>query len=141
MVLIKRSEKMLINDILTNPWHIFNDVDEETKEEFELSNILVDIACKIFNFRLDNNMTQKDLANKLEITQAMVSKLESGEYNPSIEFLFKISKKLGWRFELTFEEKYTDIIIQYNMEDERQILNEADVKNIEKLEFLEGLAS
>ena len=141
MVLIKRSEKMLINDILTNPWHIFNDVDEETKEEFELSNILVDIACKIFNFRLDNNMTQKDLANKLEITQAMVSKLESGEYNPSIEFLFKISKKLGWKFELTFEEKYTDIIIQYNMEDERQILNEADVKNIEKLEFLEGLAS
>ena len=132
---------MLINDILTNPWHIFNDVDEETKEEFELSNILVDIACKIFNFRLDNNMTQKDLANKLEITQAMVSKLESGEYNPSIEFLFKISKKLGWKFELTFEEKYTDIIIQYNMEDERQILNEADVKNIEKLEFLEGLAS
>ena len=141
MVLIKRSEKMLINDILTNPWHIFNDVDEETKEEFELSNILVDIACKIFNFRLDNNMTQKDLANKLEITQAMVSKLESGEYNPSIEFLFKISKKLGWKFELTFEEKYTDIIIQYNMEDERQILNEADVKNIEKLEFLERLAS
>ena len=141
MVLIKRSEKMLINDILTNPWHIFNDVDEETKEEFELSNILVDIACKIFNFRLDNNMTQKDLANKLEITQAMVSKLESGEYNPSIEFLFKISKKLGWKFELTFEEKYTDIIIQYNIENEWQTLNEADVKNSEKLEFLEGLAS
>ena len=132
---------MLINDILTNPWHIFNDVDEKIKQEFELSNILVDIACKIFNFRLDNNMTQKDLANKLEITQAMVSKLESGEYNPSIEFLFKISKKLGWRFELTFEEKYTDIIIQYNIENEWQTLNEADVKNSEKLEFLEGLAS
>lgn len=85
---------MLINDILKNPWDIFNDVDEETKQEFELSNMLVDIACKIINYRLDNDMTQKDLANKLEITQAMVSKLESGEYNPSIEFLFKISKKL-----------------------------------------------
>ncbi|MFA5528680.1 MAG: helix-turn-helix transcriptional regulator [Peptostreptococcales bacterium] len=87
-----------------NPWDIFNDVDKETKQEFELSNILVDIACKIINYRLDNDMTQKDLANKLEITQAMVSKLESGEYNPSIEFLFKISKKLDWKFELTFEE-------------------------------------
>ncbi|HHX57012.1 MAG TPA: helix-turn-helix transcriptional regulator [Clostridiales bacterium] len=95
---------MLINDILENPWDIFNDVDEETKEEFELSNILVDIACKIINFRLENNMTQKDLANKLEIAQAIVSKLESSVYNPSIEFLFKISKKLGWKFELTFEE-------------------------------------
>lgn len=132
---------MLINDILANPWDIFNDIDEKIKQEFELSNILVDIACKIINFRLDNNMTQKDLADKLEITQAMVSKLESGEYNPSIEFLFKISKKLGWRFELTFEEKYTDIIIQYNIENEWQTLNEADVKNSEKLEFLEGLAS
>ena len=132
---------MLINDILANPWDIFNDIDEKIKQEFELSNILVDIACKIINFRLDNNMTQKDLADKLEITQAMVSKLESGEYNPSIEFLFKISKKLGWRFELTFEEKYTDIIIQYNIENEWQTLNEADVKNSKKLEFLEGLAS
>ena len=132
---------MLINDILANPWDIFNDIDEKIKQEFELSNILVDIACKIINFRLDNNMTQKDLADKLEITQAMVSKLESGEYNPSIEFLFKISKKLGWRFELTFEEKYTDIIIQYNIENEWQTLNEADVKNSEKLKFLEGLAS
>lgn len=95
--------------MLKNPYHIFNDVDKETKQEFELSDILVDIACKIINYRLDNNMTQKDLANKLDITQAMVSKLESGKYNPSIEFLFKISKKLDWRFGLTFEEDHTNI--------------------------------
>ena len=38
---------MLINDILANPWDIFNDIDEKIKQEFELSNILVDIACKI----------------------------------------------------------------------------------------------
>lgn len=78
---------MLINDILKNPWDIFNDIDEETKQEFELSNILVDIACKIINYRLDNDMTQKDLADKLDITQAMVSKLESGEYITSITSL------------------------------------------------------
>ena len=93
---------MLIDDILKSPWDIFDDIDEGTKQEFELSDILVDIACKIINYRLDNDMTQKELANKLDITQAMVSKLESGEYNPSIGFLFKISKKLGWKFELTF---------------------------------------
>ncbi|MDI3477491.1 MAG: hypothetical protein PWQ59_1016 [Thermoanaerobacterium sp.] len=132
---------MLINDILKNPWDIFNDVDEETKQEFELSNMLVDIACKIINYRLDNDMTQKDLANKLEITQAMVSKLESGEYNPSIEFLFKISKKLNWKFELTFEENYSDVLIQYNMEKEQEILNEANEKTSEELELLKGLAA
>lgn len=132
---------MLINDILKNPWDIFNDVDEETKQEFELSNMLVDIACKIINYRLDNDMTQKDLANKLEITQAMVSKLESGEYNPSIEFLFKISKKLDWKFELTFEENHSDVLIQYNMEKEQEILNEANEKTSEELELLKGLAA
>lgn len=132
---------MLINDILKNPWDIFNDVDEETKQEFELSNMLVDIACKIINYRLDNDMTQKDLANKLEITQAMVSKLESGEYNPSIEFLFKISKKLDWKFELTFEENHSDVLIQYNMEKEQELLNEANEKTSEELELLKGLAA
>ena len=86
-------------------------------------------------------MTQKDLANKLEITQAMVSKLESGEYNPSIEFLFKISKKLNWKFELTFEENYSDVLIQYNMEKEQEILNEANEKTSEELELLKGLAA
>jgi len=131
---------MLINDILKNPWDIFNDIDEETKQEFELSNILVDIACKIINYRLDNDMTQKDLADKLDITQAMVSKLESGEYNPSIEFLFKISKKLGWKFELTFEENHIDGLIQYNIEKE-QIVNETNEKTSEELELLKGLAA
>ncbi|WP_077368808.1 helix-turn-helix transcriptional regulator [Anaerosalibacter sp. Marseille-P3206] len=131
---------MSINGILKSPWDIFNDVDEETKQEFELSDMLVDIACKIINYRLDNNMTQKDLANKLDITQAMVSKLESGEYNPSIEFLFKISKKLGWKFELTFEEKHTDVLIQYNIEEEK-IANETNKKLCEELEELKGFAA
>ena len=128
---------MLIDDILENPWDIFDDIDKETKQEFELSDILVDIACKIINYRLDNDMTQKELANKLDITQAMVSKLESGEYNPSIGFLFKISKKLGWKFELTFEERYIDASVQYSIEKDKMI-NE---KTYEEIELLKGFAT
>ena len=128
---------MLIDDILENPWDIFDDIDKETKQEFELSDILVDIACKIINYRLDNDMTQKELANKLDITQAMVSKLESGEYNPSIGFLFKISKKLGWKFELTFEERHIDASVQYSIEKDKMI-NE---KTYEEIELLKGFAT
>lgn len=108
----------MVKEVLKNPWVIFDDIDEETEQGFQLSDILVDIACKIINYRLDNELSQKDLANKLDITQAMVSKLESGEYNPSIEFLFKISKKLNWKFELTFEEEPIDVLIEYNIEKE-----------------------
>lgn len=128
---------MLIDDILKSPWDIFDDIDEGTKQEFELSDILVDIACKIINYRLDNDMTQKELANKLDITQAMVSKLESGEYNPSIGFLFKISKKLGWKFELTFEERHIDASVQYSIEKDKMI-NE---KTYEEIELLKGFAT
>jgi DNA-binding XRE family transcriptional regulator len=103
---------MLTNDILQNPWDIFEGIDMETKQEFELSDILIGIACKIINYRLDNNLTQKDLADKLDITQAMVSKLESGEYNPSIGFLFKVASKLDWKFQLVIEENNTDELLQ-----------------------------
>lgn len=96
------------NDILQSPWDIFADIDEGTKQGFELSDILVEIASKIINYRLDNNITQKELAARLGITQAMISKLESGEYNPSIEFLFNISNKLGWKFQLIIGESTTE---------------------------------
>ena len=126
---------MLKNDILQNPWVIFDDIDEETEEEFELSDILVDIACKIINYRLDNNITQKELADRLNITQAMVSKLESGEYNLSIEFLFKISSKLGWRFQLTIEGNNTNKL-SYNIGAD-QLVIEIDKNINEKM----GLAA
>ena len=67
----------------------------EAKERFELDDILYDISMRIFNYRTENKLSQKVLANKLEVTQAMISKLESGQYNPSIEQLWKISKKLN----------------------------------------------
>jgi len=34
----------------------------------------------------------------------MVSKLESGEYNPTVELLWKISRKLDFDFEVIFSE-------------------------------------
>ena len=132
---------MFSNDILQNPWDIFDCIDEETKQEFELSDILVDIACKIINYRLDNNLTQKELADKLEITQAMVSKLESGEYNPSIGFLFKIARKLGWKFQLIFEENYVEQVLQYDIPEQEQLVNESSEDIDKNLELLKGYAA
>lgn len=83
------------NNLLNDPLDFFDEIDEKLKNEIELDSILVDLACEIINYRVENNLTQKDLAEKLEISQAMVSKIESGDYNPSVEFLFNISKGLG----------------------------------------------
>ncbi len=106
---------MLKDKILKDPYDIFDVEDEELKNEMELDSLLVDLACEIINYRAENNLTQKNLADKLGITQAMVSKVESGDYNPSIEFLFNISKKLGLKlvveFKKTMDASYPPLII------------------------------
>lgn len=87
-------------------WSLIDELaDEQTKERFELDDILYDISMKIFDYRISKGWTQKLLAEKLGIKQSMVSKLESGEYNPTVEQLCKISKKLGWNFELILKDK------------------------------------
>lgn len=39
--------------------------DEQTKEKFELDDILYDISMKIFNYRKSINMTKKEFAQKI----------------------------------------------------------------------------
>jgi len=65
---------------------------------------------KIFDFRMSKKWTQKQLAEKLGITQAMVSKLESGEYNPTVEQFWKISKALGCSFKLMLNLSFAEHI-------------------------------
>jgi transcriptional regulator with XRE-family HTH domain len=97
---------MTKNKIFNNAWNIIDEVaEEQTKERFELDDILYDISMKIFDYRIGKGWTQKQLAEKLDIKQAMVSKLESGEYNPTVEQLWKISKKLGWSFDIILDDK------------------------------------
>jgi len=81
----------------------FESEDDEFKKAMELEDMLVDIACEFINYRAANDLTQKELAEKLQITQAMVSKLESGEYNPTVRMLFEIAEKLSWNFSLEFK--------------------------------------
>lgn len=92
-------------DLIKNPWDFINELaSDEVKENFELDEILVNISLKLINYRINKNITQKELSRRLDVSQAMVSKLESGDYNPSIEQLWKISTKLEWRFGIVFEE-------------------------------------
>ena len=76
-----------------------------SKELYELDDILYDISVKLVEYRYENNLKQKDLAIILDVSQAMVSKLESGEYNPTVELLWKISKKISFDFSIIFKSK------------------------------------
>lgn len=120
-------------ELLESPWDLIEEMaDDETKEEFELDDILLDISLKIINYRISQGITQKELAKKLDISQTMVSKLESGEYNPTIGQLWKISKKLGWTFEIMLKEEIQTEI--WNTNDMEFIFNSDELNNQDVVE-------
>lgn len=80
-------------------------INSDAGKLYGLESILANIAVKLINYRKSNNLNQKQLAEKLQVSQSMVSKLESGMYNPTVEQLWKLSKKLGWEFDVLFEKE------------------------------------
>jgi len=81
---------------------------EEGSECDELYDIYYKISTAIFKYRVKHDLSQKKLAQMLGVTQSMVSKLESGDYNYTIEQLWKVSQKLGFKFNVVFEEEDED---------------------------------
>lgn len=53
------------------------------------------ISSRLEMWRVEHKMTQKQFAEFVGVTQAMVSKWESGEYNFTIKTLSELSDKLG----------------------------------------------
>jgi ribosome-binding protein aMBF1 (putative translation factor) len=53
------------------------------------------LACQIIEKRLKKKISQRLLAKKANTTQAVISRIESMNANPSLELLKKISKGLG----------------------------------------------
>ena len=95
------------NNVIMDPQDWINDVSSEAKEMYALDDILYDLSVKLVEFRFERDLKQKDLAKILDVSQAMVSKLESGEYNPTVELLWKISKKIDFEFRIVFKSNST----------------------------------
>lgn len=58
------------------------------------------IIRAILKKRIENKMSQGDLARKLGTKQSAISRLESGTYNPTLSFLKKLSTALGGKLEI-----------------------------------------
>lgn len=58
------------------------------------------IIDQIIDKRIKKGMSQKDLALKIGTKQPSIARFESGDYNPTISFLKKISKALDGKLEI-----------------------------------------
>ena len=83
--------------------------ESEVKSIIELSRI----SAQIEKCRLELGMTQKEFADYMGVTQGMVSKWESREYNFTIKSLNDICHKLGMTVEVNVEKN--NVTKEYNV--------------------------
>ncbi|MGM0420746.1 MAG: helix-turn-helix transcriptional regulator [Bacillota bacterium] len=77
--------------------------DDEVREEYEKLNVKYEIREQIIRYRIENNLTQKELADKIGTRQSAISRLENDDYNPSVEFLGKVAQALDKKLEIRFK--------------------------------------
>lgn len=68
----------------------------ELAPEFEM-------VRQIIRARIDQNLSQAELARRVGTRQSNISRLESGDYNPSLQFLKKVADGLGKKLHISLE--------------------------------------
>jgi len=81
-------------DLLKNPK--FKKLYEESQPEFE-------IAKAIIRARIENKITQKELAEKMNTTQSVISRVEQGRTSPSIALLKRLATALNTTLQVQFK--------------------------------------
>ena len=69
---------------------------KELEPEYEL-------IKQVIKIRKDQELTQKELADRTGTRQSNISRLEQGEYNPSLKFLKKLAQGLGKELHIEFK--------------------------------------
>ena len=72
--------------------------------EMEEYDIDVEVRDLVISARNAANLTQKQLAQRSGVSQANISKIENGNYQPSLSTLKRIAGALGKRLVVSFED-------------------------------------
>ena len=59
-----------------------------------------DVADQLRSVRKAQGMTQESLAGRVGTKKSNISRLESGRYNPSLDFLVKVADGLGKQIQI-----------------------------------------
>ena len=59
-----------------------------------------DVADQLRSVRKAQGMTQESLAERVGTKKSNISRLESGRYNPSLDFLVKVADGLGKQIQI-----------------------------------------
>jgi len=74
--------------------------DPEFRAQWERTALARAVATRLVAYRAKHHLTQTALAERLEMKQPAVARLESGEHNPSLETLARLAHALGFEFRI-----------------------------------------
>lgn len=75
--------------------------DTPEMEEYDIDDEVRDL---VISARSTANLTQKQLAQRSGVSQSNISKIENGNYQPSLSTLKRIAGALGKRLVVSFED-------------------------------------
>ena len=76
--------------------------DPEIKKAYDALQPEFELAAALIQKRIDKILTQAALAKKMGTKQSAISRLESGESNPSFNMLKKAAKALDSKLKISF---------------------------------------
>ena len=79
--------------------------DKEIRKSYEALKPEFTLIEMIIRQRIENGLTQKELAKKIGTKQSAISRLESGTYNPTLSFLQKTADALGAKVKISLTKK------------------------------------
>lgn len=91
-----KSYKQLKTQLLKN---------KEVKKAYDALESEFVLIENLIQKRIEIGLTQKQVAEKVGTRQSAISRLESGTYNPTLNFLQKIADALGTRLQVTLVQK------------------------------------
>ena len=80
--------------------------EDEERDMAEDEAVLKDVAGQLRAVRKSLGMTQEILAERVGTKKSNISRLESGRYNPSLEFLVKVAEGLGKKVQVKIGENH-----------------------------------
>jgi len=76
--------------------------DKEVKKNYDELAVEYEFAKTIIEKRLQKGLTQEQLAKKIGTKQSAIARLESGHFNPTLDFIGRLAKALNTKVCVSF---------------------------------------
>ncbi|MCF8021060.1 MAG: helix-turn-helix domain-containing protein [Vallitaleaceae bacterium] len=77
--------------------------DPEVKKEYDALAPIYEIQEELIKLRNEKGLNQKQLAELIGTKQSAISRLESGNYNPSVQLLSKLAEAFNKELHIVFK--------------------------------------